>query len=124
MKLKLIISLVIFLISQASTYACPVASPPAQQQSTGSKITNSQWLDLGEVTMFYTVGRYEKRRIATLFACSLGERMLYKVNFNEKKYSVTPNDRYGKNEVWYYYPHENAKVTIDGVTYYLSVPTW
>lgn len=95
-----------FFLTDMNAYAA--ASPIPQ---TTSNQANNQWIEIGEVTMS---GSSSKDPTATLYAYYIGNRILYKVDYRGKMYTVSKSDGYDYN----------AYIIVDGYPYYLNVPTW
>lgn len=124
MKVKFIITAVILITCIIVGHAAITETTIVQQQ-TSNQTTDSQWVEVGEVTLFrYDVRlrEWKRRQGANLFAYCIGERMLYKVQFNAKMYSVSTFNT--DENLYETYKSFNAKVTIDGQYWYLNVPGW
>lgn len=103
-----------FVMADLNAYA---ATPAMSQSTTNS--SNNQWVEIGEVTM--VTYNYRKKDTAVLYAFYIGNRILYKVDYGGKMYTVSKND----------YPtsslsnnSKNACIIVDGEAYYLDVPSW
>lgn len=105
-----------FFLTDINAYA---ATSPIPQ--TTSHQANNQWIEIGEVTMTYrvlidtSIGQQYARRECTgvLYVCYIGDKIIYRVNYNGKMYTVSKTDG-----------GYNAYITVDGMKYFLNVPTW
>lgn len=96
-----------FFMADLNAYAGASTVP-----QTTSNQANNQWIEIGEVTMRRS--GLSKDPTATLYAYYIGNRILYKVDYRGKMYTVSKSDGYDYN----------AYIIVDGHRYYLNVPTW
>lgn len=101
--------------------AAPIASAAALQSDQAQQQEQSQWIEIGEVTMkLYRVGTYKTyNKKAILYVMHLGERFIYRIKFNDKYYSVSPLE-----EDWGYNKKTNAYAKIPEGGAYFDVPQW
>lgn len=122
MQLKLITLAAIVFLSAAVNETRVVAAPSSVSAPLQVSASENNWIEIGHVSIHdYPNYTYD----VTLYAMYLGERMLYRVEYEGYFYSVVPNPYYGdtsKNSC--YFPNYNARVYIGRKTYYLSVPQW
>lgn len=120
MKLKLITLAAIVFLSAAVNETRVVAAPSSVSAPLQVSASENNWIEIGEVTIHDCYNKIKLR--VTLYAMYLGERMLYRVQYNGASYSVSPNPNYGKKD--YYSNDCNAQVIINDIKYYLGVPNW
>lgn len=117
MKSSILLTIAIlssFFLTDMNAYA---AAAPVPQ--TTSNQDNNQWVEIGEVTMKYRVlidtqigPQYTDRKCTgILYVCYIGNRIIYRVNYNGKMYSVRKN------------ANNRGEIIVNGNEYTFDLPT-
>lgn len=114
MKLfKIIICIIVALLGGTLMEASANNAEVSQSQTT----QQSQWIEIGEVTLYHLSSRDSQKAI--LYVMQLGDKFIYRIQWHSNFYTVN------KHESTSYNSH-NAQVIlpVSEFYYYLNVPQW